>query len=147
MMGWIEVSLTLRRFAADPQEIARFLGDPSCEIRRAGERINSVSEAMYKDNSIRAGIEADKSCDVGDSIIQILHRWGGVNRVKQALEVYLVEFSDFDIAVYDDPENFDLKTVFLDEIMVKYINKLNGSVGVSSHPIVDKQRRFQKLCS
>jgi hypothetical protein len=145
MTGWIEASVTLRGFSANPQEIVEFLGGPLCEVVRAGQRINDVSEAKYRENAIWSGLETDDPCKARDLIAQILHRWGGVDRVEQAVKIYSIGFSDFDVAIYDqDVVNSDLRAIFLDELIVRDIARLNGSIGISSHPITAKRCRLPK---
>jgi hypothetical protein len=120
MTGWIEVGLTLRGFAADPQEVTEFLGDPSCEVARAGERINNVSQAKYRENAVWTGLEINNPREAQDVITRILYQWGGIDRVEQAITVYSIRFSDFDIAIYDNNVEYsDLNTIFLDESTVR----------------------------
>jgi hypothetical protein len=145
MTGWIEVRLTLRGFAADPREVAEFLGDPSCEIARAGQRINNVSQAKYRENAVWTGLETSDPRNVQDSITKIMNKWGGIDRVEQALKINSIKFTDFDIAIFDhNTEYSDLNAIFLDELIVRDIARLNGSVGVSSHPIVEKRHRLPR---
>jgi hypothetical protein len=138
MKGWIEVSVTLRGFAADPQEVAQFLGTVPCEIRRAGERTNNVSQAKYKDNSIRVEAKADDAKEVTALITQILRNWGGVTRVEEALQAKSVKFTDIDIAIYDEPAEYsNLSNIFLDEHILKDIARLSGSISFSLQPVRD----------
>jgi hypothetical protein len=132
MTGWIEISLTLRRFVADPEEVAALLRDSACEIRRAGNRINNVSPACFKDNSVRREIRVGNPAEVPASIRSLFTLWGGAEHIYAVVVDKSVEFVDFDIAVFAAPDELiSLGAVFIEEDLVQDLATVKASISLS----------------
>ena len=130
----IEVSLTLRGFERSPVEACRMLGSGSAELRQKGQRINGISEATFKDSSVREEITLLTSESLSEGVARLARLWGGWTRIGSVIRRCAVVHVELDIFVRDGVGSIEQPSFFLDVETIAALASVSGTVSFAYQP-------------